>query len=80
MLNRKYRETDLNNTEYETACSTIKEKVRHSAVDFYDEVENLKGMQPFDKKSEAYDKWKLMVNKKIAYFNGIIGWRCYKLV
>ena len=80
MLNKKYREQDWNNTEYETATNTKKEMVRSSPVDFYDEVEDLKGQQPFDKKSEAYIVWKQSTNKKIAYFNGIIGWRAFKLV
>jgi hypothetical protein len=80
MLNKKYREQDWNNIGYETAINTQKEMVRSSPVDFYDEVENLKGEQPFDKKSEAYFTWKQRVNKKIAYYNGIIGWRAFKLV
>lgn len=80
MLTKKYREQDWDNVGYETATNTKKEMVKSSAVDLYDEVETLKGEQPFDKKTEAYETWRQKFNKKIAYFNGIIGYRAYKLV
>lgn len=78
-LNKKYREQDWDNVGYETATTGVKVHVKHSAVDFYDEVETLKGEQPFDKDSEAYVTWRDSFNKKMRHFNAMIGWRAFKL-
>lgn len=80
MLNKKYREQDWNNVGYETATVNKREIVKHSAVDFYDEVEDLRGQQPFDKQSPAYEQWKRHFKYKLRYFNAIVGYNAFKFI
>lgn len=54
--------------------------VETSAIDFYEEIEKLENVQPRDRRSVEYKKWKRNINEKIEEANSSLGRKIFNTV